>query len=254
MSDPQAILAAIPGFRAATISGRQSAGPTNESWHVERDGERFVLRLDRPEAARLGLDRQSEKDVCEAAARAGIAPQPVHFDVDAGIYLRPWLPGRCWTPEDLEREENLGRLAQLLRRLHALPPAGGAFRPLQAAGRYARQIGGVEAGNLFGQAATAHTLIEPSAPAPCHNDLFCGNIIDGDELALIDWEYSGMGDPFFDLAVVVQHHRIGTGLATHFLQAYLQREPGPADQARLEKQCRFYQALLDLWNLRVSRM
>jgi thiamine kinase len=252
VNDPQAILASIPGFETARISGRRSDGPTNESWAVERGGERFVLRLDKPEAARLGLDRASEKDVCEALADAGLAPRPVHFDAEAGVYLRPYLPGRSWTPRDLGQKENLERLALLLRRLHALPAVGRAFKPLKAAGRYARQIGTVDAAKLFEEAALAHTLIEPHTPVLCHNDLFCENIIEGDGLTLIDWEYAGLGDPYFDLAIVVQHHGLESGLAGHLLRAYLQGEPDREERVRLAKQCRFYLALLDLWNLRVG--
>ena len=143
-------------------------------------------------------------------------------------------------------------LALLLRSLHALPAVGRAFKPLKAAGRYARQIGTVDAGKLFERAALAHTLIEPYTPVLCHNDLFCENIIECDGLTLIDWEYAGPGDPFFDLAIVVQHHGLKAGPAGHLLWAYLQHEPRRADHERLAKQCRFYQALLDLWNLRVG--
>ena len=252
MNNPRAILESIPGFESAEIIRRESDGPTNESWRVMRGSECFVLRLDKPEAARLGLDRESEKAVCEALADAGLAPRPLHFDVEAGVYLRPYLPGWSWTPKDLEQTANLERLALLLRSLHALPAVGRAFKPLKAAGRYARQIGTVDAGKLFERAALAHTLIEPYTPVLCHNDLFCENIIECDGLTLIDWEYAGPGDPFFDLAIVVQHHGLKAGPAGHLLWAYLQHEPRRADHERLAKQCRFYQALLDLWNLRVG--
>ena len=37
-------------------------------------------------------------------------------------------------------------------------------------------------------------------PCPCHNDLLAGNFIDdGVTVRIIDWEYGGMGDRFFDL-------------------------------------------------------
>lgn len=253
MNDPRTALDSIPGFAGAEIDSRHSDGPTNENWLVERDGERYVLRLDKPEASRLGLDRHSEKAVCEAIAAAGLGPQPVHFDADTGVYLRHFVPGRSWTPADLENRDNLDKLAALLRRVHALPPAGRDFKPLKAAGRYARQVGTAKAGELFGQAATAYALLEPASPALCHNDLFCANILSTDAgVALIDWEYAAVGDPFFDLAVVVQHHLVAAGLANHFLAAYLQREPSARERSRLDRQRRFYQALLDLWNLRLG--
>ena len=251
MNDPRRVLEAIPGFADAVVVERLSGGPTNQSYEIEQGGNRFVLRLDTPEAARLGLDRHSEKAVVDELASADLGQAPVHFDPAAGVYLRCWLPGRSWVPADLECTKNLQRLAGLLRRVHALPPAGQPFKPLKAAGRYARQIGTASAGNLFIEAATAYALIEPSEPAICHNDLVCQNILEGKALALIDWEYTGTGDPFFDLAVIVQHHGLNDALANTLLASYLGRDPADADTHRLGLQQNFYQALLNLWNLRI---
>ena len=36
---------------------------------------------------------------------------------------------------------------------------------------------------------------------PCHNDLLTANLLhDGERLRIVDWEYAGMGDRYFDLA------------------------------------------------------
>ena len=252
MSEFQAILASIPGFAGAEVVEQLADGPTNQSLRMEQGGRSFVLRVDKPEAARLGLNREAELKVIEAIANAGLGTLPVHFDADAGIYLRPYRPGRTWTRADLLDEDKLERLAALLRELHALPPAGSAFKPLLAAGRYARQLGSTEAGNLFGQVASAYALIEPGPPALCHNDLVCQNILEDEKLTLIDWEYAGMGDPYFDLAIVVQHHELEEHLPRHFLAAYLQHQPDEKDLERLAKHRLFYAALLNLWNLRVA--
>src|SRR5215216_4031515 len=47
----------------------------------------------------------------------------------------------------------------------------------------------------------------PLAPCPCHNDLLNGNFIDdGKRIRILDWEYAGMGDIFFDLGnFAIQH-------------------------------------------------
>ena len=50
----------------------------------------------------------------------------------------------------------------------------------------------------------------PGAPErPCHNDLLNANFIDdGERLRIVDWEYAGMGDPFFDLANFAINHEL----------------------------------------------
>ena len=52
---------------------------------------------------------------------------------------------------------------------------------------------------------------------------------------MIDWEYAAVGDPYFDLAVVVQHHQLSPAQRDGFMQAYF----GCLSSEMLEK--------LELW-------
>lgn len=252
MKDPRLLLETIPGFAGARVLSQLSDGPSNNSYEVEQGGDSFVLRIDKSAAVQLGLNRHAEKQVCLRLAEAELVPQPVYYDAGAGVYLRRFVPGRTWARQDLDDPRKLERLAILLREVHSLSPAGIPFEPLLAAARYAKQMDTPEASLLYDEAARYFTAFEPLSPVLCHNDLVCQNMIENEKLQLIDWEYAGVGDPFFDLAVVVQHHELEKGLARHFLDAYLQEEAPEADIIRLEAQCRFYQSLLNLWNLRVA--
>ncbi len=40
----------------------------------------------------------------------------------------------------------------------------------------------------------------------CHNDLLNANFLDDGTLRILDWEYAGMGDAFFDLANFSRNH------------------------------------------------
>jgi thiamine kinase-like enzyme len=232
-------------------------GPTNATYLVEHAGKRWLLRVDKPEASILGLDRANERLVCEAIAAAGLGPAYRHFDPAAGICLRPFVAGRSLRRTDLADRALLQRLAAALRRLHGLTPIGVTFDPLAAARRYAEQLGTPGAAALAEQAAALHAALDrdSAAPALCHNDLVCENVLltEGQGLQLIDWEYAGVGDPYFDLAVVVRHHELPTALAECFLEAYLQRPPSSGESERLSRQCAFYGCLLELWYLRVGR-
>lgn len=247
-------LALIPGYSDARLVSRLSDGPTNASYLLEQSGEQFVLRLDKPEATTLGLDRANEKRVCEALAGAGLALPPVHFDPAAGVYLRHFVPGRAWTVSDLAAAGNLERLADLLRRLHSLTPAVRKFEPLAAAQRYAAQSGGVRTRTILSEAESraAELVREPGAGVLCHNDLVCQNVLEGPQLMLIDWEYAAIGDAYFDLAVVVRHHDLDEPASMVLLEAYLGCEAGQPERQRLALQCAFYHCLLQLWKLRVA--
>jgi thiamine kinase len=245
---PRDLLADIPGFADARVTGQLSSGPTNASYRIEVSGRFYVLRIDTPEAAALGLDRAAEQAVLEAVAKAGLGPEPTVFDPVNGIVIRPFVPGRSWTVRDLVVPANLERLARLLGRLHQLPGVGRAFDPMSAARRYAERLDSAEARRLVQEAARHHDQLAGGDAVLCHNDLVCQNILESDHLVLIDWEYAGAGDPWFDLAVVVEHHGLRPSLAQHFLEAYLGRAPVPEERQLLQRKCRFYRRLLDLWD------
>ena len=52
-----------------------------------------------------------------------------------------------------------------------------------------------------GLAAEVERARGPVPERPCHNDLLTANFIDdGTRIRIVDWEYAGMGDVYFDLA------------------------------------------------------
>lgn len=251
MNEPRAVLDGLPGFGDAVIVSRLEGGVASRSYRVSHGQEILVLRIDTPEAARLGLDRRREHAVIEAVAAAGLGIAAIHCDPASGVLLRRWLPGRPWTREDLGQPRNLERLAAVLRRLHGVPFSGPRFDPLAAAARYAEQLGGEEALGHLRRLAGLHAQLPAVEPVLCHNDLVCDNVLQAGGPVLIDWEYAAPGDPFFDLAVVVEHHELGGDLASVLLRAYLGRPPQVEEERRLRVQCAFYRELLGLWNLRL---
>lgn len=244
------VLQRLPGMARAHVSGQLSDGPSNASYRVETPFGPCVLRIDKPGASGLGLDRFNEKQITQRVADAGLAPAYLVFDSEEGVCLRQFLAGRSWTPGDLEQAENLARLALVLRKLHRMEPAGAPFEPVAAARRYAAQLDQAKASEVLNTLEELDREISDMYPvtAQCHNDLVCRNIIDGERLALIDWEYTGTGDPYFDLAVVVQHHYLGRERALGFLETYLERTPSSVEVRHLDLQCRFYEQLLTLWS------
>jgi thiamine kinase len=253
VSNLQRVLDRIPGFSGATVEQQLSDGPTNASYLLARAGQLFVLRIDKKAARELGLDRLNEQRVYQAVSVAGMAPAMVYSNLSEGIVVRPYLPGRSWTADDLASFAQLQRLGCLLRRLHGLPPVGTAFDPLGAARRYAGPMADTQPAShvedlLRRMEQLAHDSKKFPGPAVlCHNDLVCQNVLEGESLALIDWEYAAIGDPFFDLAVVLQHHQLDDSAADVLLRSYFEREATADELSHLAQQRDFYQCLLELW-------
>ncbi len=69
---------------------------------------------------------------------------------------------------------------------------------------------------------------------PCHNDLLNANFLDdGEQLRIVDWEYAGMGDRFFDLANFSINHELDDVAREALLTAYF-GESRPEDARALE--------------------
>jgi thiamine kinase-like enzyme len=55
---------------------------------------------------------------------------------------------------------------------------------------------------------------------PCHNDLLNANFLDDGAIRIVDWEYAGMGDRFFDLANLSVNHGFSVEDDRRLLAAY----------------------------------
>ena len=218
-------------------------GLSNQTWLLEKDDCRAVLKIDdEPREAPLNT-REQEAVIQTAAADAGIANDVLY--VADGLYLTGYVEGEVWTAASFADNDNLESLADVLCRVHALPLTGRVFGALRAAKRYAG------ANNLDASLA-AHCvgLIEtvglPRRRCLCHNDLVAENILATPAIRLLDWEYACDNEPLFDLATVVEHHELDARQATHLLDAYFDGD-GERHLEALREQQRLYRALLWLW-------
>jgi len=253
MPDPRAVIASIPALSGARPVRKLGGSQASDSWLLERSDGPVMLRIDRPLAARLGLDRASEFGVLRTAFAAGLGPEPLHSDPAAGVLVTRFLPGAQWRPEDLRQPARLGRLGRLLRRVHGLPLAGRRFEPVRIAEHYARHSGVADAGRMVEQvAALAGQLFPAGAPGRlCHGDPNAANIIGPVHPRLIDWEYSAIGEPLFDLAVVCRFHALDAIRGRVLLEAWSGR-PATEHRERLEGWMRLYDLLTGLWQDVVS--
>ena len=252
---PESALSTIPGFSNARIGIQLADGPTNRTVLLDNFEHKYVLRVDKPLVDELGMDRHAEEEVSRMVASAGLAPEVVYYDHERGISLRSFVPGTNWLESDLHKGSFLKRLAGLFRRLHELPNVSADFDSEAAIEGYANFLDTANARNFAekGEDLLRQTRQVQDRTCLCHNDALNHNILEsGRKDMLIDWEFAGMGDPYFDLSVVVQHHQLGEKMGGVFLNAYLQRKPEPAELDRLWVNCEFYAILLELWKLRIA--
>ena len=70
---------------------------------------------------------------------------------------------------------------------------------------------------------------------PAHNDLLPANFLrDGDRMQLIDWEYAGMGDRWFDLGNFAVNNELDDDQEAQLLEAYFGEPPDEQRRATLK--------------------
>jgi thiamine kinase-like enzyme len=211
------------GVRFEPLGG----GITNHNAKVELDGEVYVLRVAGKDTDLLGIDRKVERDASMAAAALGVGPEVIEFIEPEGWLVTRFIEGEPVPVERMRGPRNLDRVASALGAVHRGPPVSGSFNSFRVVERYLEITlarGGVEPDRYAWAhdiARTIESTREGKDLCFCHNDLLNANFIDdGKRIRIVDWEYAGMGDRFFDLANFAINHELGPEERESLLRAY----------------------------------
>jgi thiamine kinase-like enzyme len=215
-------------------------GITNRNYRVTFGGRDCVLRLPGRDTDLLGIDRAAERVATERAAALSIAPPLIAADDECMV--TEWLPGAPINGDRLRADPSSA--ARALRAFHQsglqLPVRFWIPDLLTDYARIIARRGGElpdeyrRTQELVGAVAAVLPLTDP---APCHNDLLPGNVLAADadpgHALLVDWEYAGMGHPYFDLANLAVNNELDEAAQDRLLQAYLGAAPSPGQRAAL---------------------
>ena len=219
-----------------------TGGLTNKSYLVESLGERYVVRVNAANSRALGLQRDMEARVLMSVSDTSIGSQLVYFDPCECYLVTRYIDGQHWQLSDSQSHEGINRLASLLKAIHGLEPVEYFLDVAIKADHYWQHIAGdSELAQSLRQLKPQvdHHIAQANKqnrhPVLCHNDLVVENLLLGNDQKLhaLDWEYAAMGDPFFDLAVIVEEHKLNESESLQLLQSYLDGKPSKQDLNRL---------------------
>ena len=219
-----------------------SGGITNRNFLIEAAGahDRYVVRLAGNDTHLLGISREVEHAATVAAAGVGVGPEVVAFVRPEGYLVTKFIVGGPVTDEAVHKPATIRRVADSIRRFHDGPAIPGLFMPFRIVEAYRAlaMARGVSIPAAYADATAVARRIEgafvasPVEIRPCHNDLLNANFIDdGDRIRILDWEYAGLGDPFFDLGNFSVNHGLTPAEDAILLEAY----EGSARPARLAR-------------------
>jgi thiamine kinase-like enzyme len=239
LTEVVARLAALLGPREGTVV-QLEGGITNRNFRVNFGGTDYVVRLPGKRTALLGIDREAECIANKAAAELGIAPKVAALLSEPSALVTQFVSGREMKADELRAPETIAEVAHDLRSLHDsgtnLPSGFDSFRLVEEYAETGR-ANGSEPPEGYDEALEAAHAIESAVrdrpghePVPAHNDLLPANFLrDGDRMQLIDWEYAGMGDRWFDLGNFAVNNELDDDQEALLLEAYFGE---PSDDGR----------------------
>ena len=251
--DARAALAKIPALAGYDGPLERMGGLTNM---VYRAGD-LVLRLPGAGTEEY-IDRKNEALAATAAAKAGVSPELIHFDPDTGLMVTRYVAGAVtMTPATFRSREGApSRAAQAFRKLHN----SGAVFPFRfelfamiddylgiLSGKPVELPEGYHSVLAEAETVRAALAAKPVSVVPCHCDPLCENFLDtGALMWIVDWEYSGMNDPMWDLGDLSVEAGFDAAQDEEMLHAYFGGQPTAQDRGRMV----IYKAMCDLlWTL-----
>jgi thiamine kinase-like enzyme len=204
-----ALLDRVPSLAARPRSVQElPGGLTNRNFKVITPDGAFVARVVSSGSELLAIDREREFRNSVTAAATGVGAPVIEYRPAEGVLVIGYIEGRTLTNSDVAEPGTLRRIAAACRRLHGGGRFGNDFDMFDIQRRYgsvARSRGfripdGYSALMPQFEAARRALAVRGEGTVPCNNDLLAANIIDdGNQIWLIDYEYSGNNDACFEL-------------------------------------------------------
>jgi len=259
-ADVQQVLESIPGFEGIAVdsySTQRLGGLTNLVYRIDTGKDRYVLRIP-GKGTEQYIDRKVEIHNARVAARAGVSAEVIYADSETGIMLSRHIDGIVtMTPQAFaSRDGAAARAGEALKQMHSWQqPFQFRFELFAMIDEYLAILDQRNAKLPEGYAdvvEAARPVREalqrnPTPLAPCHCDPLCENFLDsGERMWIVDWEYSGMNDPLWDLGDLSVEAGFTPAQDLELMCAYCEAEPATAEIGRMV----IYKAMCDLlWTL-----
>jgi thiamine kinase-like enzyme len=249
----RATLAAIPALTDYDGPLERLGGLTNM---VYRAGD-VCLRIP-GKGTEEYINRANEAVAAREAAKAGVSPEVLYADPETGRMATRFIAGaETMSPEKFKtRKGSAARAGEAFRKLHR----SGAVFPFRfelfaMIDDYLKVLStkdvALPAGyhDVVREAGSVRSALaaHPLPLVACHCDPLCENFLDtGERMWIVDWEYSGMNDPLWDLGDLSVEGKFDAGQDEELMRAYFGGEARPAERGRIV----IYKAMCDLlWTL-----
>lgn len=245
------------GIDERELTVTRLGGLTNLVFRIDHGPQHYVLRVP-GKGTEEYINRSHEAHAAREAARVQVSPEVLYVDTKTGLMVSRLVEAAVtMTPENFRSRPGApARAGAVMRRLHS----SGAvfnfrFELFAMIDDYLRVLAGKDtrlpAGyhEVVTEAGAVRTALQAHAlpSAACHCDPLCENFLDaGPRMWLVDWEYSGMNDPLWDLGDLSVEGGFSAAQDEEMIRAYFGGVARPAERGRIV----IYKAMCDLlWTL-----
>jgi thiamine kinase-like enzyme len=239
------VVALMPEWQGRSVTFEILPGGTsNVNYIVNVDGEQFVIKLLTEAMDDLGL-RIPVRHVLantEAAGRTGLGAHIVRTFPDLSALVFEKIVGRTLNVADMSTPENIPRIGRAVRALHdTTDPFANSIDFFDFLDTFLRLVdehslptpgGLLDFLPVVGEIRVA-LAINPLAHVPAHNDLLSSNIMDDGRIRLIDYDFSAMNDPCFDLGDLTMEADYDPDQVAVLCESYF-GAPNPTQLARVK--------------------
>lgn len=197
-------------------------GRSNRLFLVDIHGVQYTVRLP-GEKSELFIDRESEFDTLKMAYAKGLTSKIIYFDVKSGVKVSRYIDGTVLSQTDVM--DHVNDLVNALKTLHQKHHTIALYQPFDVINQLESTIVMYKALDPLYKELKSALLSEYESfeheKVLIHGDLNVDNIVVSNQstLCLLDFEYSTVYDPIYDIACLMSHSE---ALAIHVLEAYHQ--------------------------------
>ena len=234
------------------LSVEQLGGMTNQNYLVKTTNKQYIVKFFGKGTEKL-INRQDEKYNLELLKDLDLDVKNYLFDIDAGIKVNEYIESAI-TLDSTSIKTKFDKIAPILQTIHASgKELRGEFAPFEEIKKYESLIEEkIPYANYEAVREEVFSLEKRLADLgvdrkSCHIDLVPENFIESPQgrLYLIDWEYSSMNDPMWDLAALFLESEFTRQEEEDFLSHY-ESEQTPVSREKIA----IYKILQDtIWSL-----
>ena len=237
------------------LSVEQLGGMTNKNYLVKTTNKQYIVKFFGKGTEKL-INRQDEKYNLELLKDLDLDVKNYLFDIEAGIKVNEYIESAI-TLDSTSIKTKFDKIAPILQTIHASgKELRGEFAPFEEIKKYESLIEEkIPYANYEAVREEVFSLEKRLADLgvdrkSCHIDLVPENFIESPQgrLYLIDWEYSSMNDPMWDLAALFLESEFTCQEEEDFLSHY-ESEQTPVSREKIAIYKILQDAIWSLWTV-----